>query len=397
MSTELATTGGTGILQRIGNENERGYLLKVYAEMLGVPSAVADRTDVVAVVAQAAQRSVQFGWQPGVHMHVFPFRRKIRAGEESDGGDGKIAEYTLVDGEKAWWDSAARWRDERGVKWAPMYKPMTVAEIKNECAAMGVDYTQQCYGEYCKIVVQDEFRILAEIIGNEAALDSIPWAAGVYTGKKKIGKFWAEDSLPTGVSVKDVARRRAGKRALMQSSLTLIPLDNHTESQRVRQITDDLRREAEHQQKYTALPVDTSPSLDDDCVFVVEDTPPPAQKAKRIEADEFQEDKKRIAEKELGRLARNAYGESWRGALETTIYNVTLERTTAPNELTDDEFKTVKALVQLDALGLTLHDGQWWEIHHGYAAEFEQDSIYLLTVDELRQVYKTLLGKAEPA
>lgn len=254
MSTEIVRMPSTGIIQKVGNGEERKYLMQVYAGMLGIPSSQASKTEVQAVIGKAVQRSVQYGWQPGVHMHTVGFWRKTQQGETPERQDGKVYEITLVDGEKAWWDSAARWRDERGVDWVPKYKEMTRQEVAHECKLQGMPFDDGCYGVYCKIIIKGEIDNILSLYGVDertpikdrmavvnALIDEIPWAAGVYTGKKRVGKYLNDDNLPTGTSAKDVAMRRAGKRAIMQSSLTLIPLDNFTEDQRVSQLTVKVR------------------------------------------------------------------------------------------------------------------------------------------------------------
>jgi len=266
MSKEIVKMPSTGIIQKIGNRDERQYLIDVYAGMLGIPSSHTHKTEVQAVLGKAVQRSVQYGWQPGVHMHTVGFWRKAQQGETPERQDGKVYEITLVDGEKAWWDSASRWRDERGIDWTPKYKPMTRQEVEYECKLQGMPFSEACYGVYCKIVVKREIDNMLDMYGIDAStpikdrisvvnalIDEIPWAAGVYTGKKRAGKYLNDDNLPTGASAKDVAMRRAGKRAIMQSSLTLISLDNRTEDQRVEQLTAKLRDEAHFKEQSTAM------------------------------------------------------------------------------------------------------------------------------------------------
>lgn len=278
MSTEIVKMPSTGIIQKVGNEKEREYLMQVYAGMLGIPSSQASKTEVQAVIGKAVQRSVQYGWQPGVHMHTVGFWRKAQQGETPERQDGKVYEITLVDGEKAWWDSAARWRDERGIDWTPKYKNMTRQEVEHECKLQNMPFNDGCYGVYCKIVVKGEIGNMLSLYGVDertpvkdrmavvnALIDEIPWAAGVYTGKKRTGKYLNDDNLPTGTSAKDVAMRRAGKRAIMQSSLTLIPLDNFTEEQRVGQLTVNLRKEAQFQeQSHTMIAQRPEPVREED-------------------------------------------------------------------------------------------------------------------------------------
>jgi len=266
MSAEIVKMPSTGIIQKIGNAEERQYLVGVYAGMLGIPASQTHKTEVQAVLGKAVQRSVQYGWQPGVHMHTSGFWRKAQQGETPERQDGKIYSISLIDGEKAWWDSAARWRDERGIDWTPKYKPMSREQVQYECKLQDMPFNDGCYGVYCKIVIKGEIDNMLDLYGIDestpvmdrievvnALIEEIPWAAGVYTGKKRNGNFLSDDKLPTGASAKDVAMRRAGKRAIMQSSLTLIPIDNHTEDQRINQLTAKLREESRFKDQATAM------------------------------------------------------------------------------------------------------------------------------------------------
>lgn len=334
MSTALATTNTqTGVLQRIGNPEERGYLMEVYAEMLGIPASQAHSIEAQSCIAKAVQRSVQYGWQAGVHMHVVSFRRKAQPGERAD-SDGKVVSYELVDGEKGWWDSAARWRDERGIDWKPQFRDMTREELESECKLSGAQMQPGAYGVYCRIIVMKEINDMLSLYGIDertpvkdrmqvvnALIDEIPWAAGIWTGKKKAGRYWNDDSLPTGVSSRDVAIRRAGKRALMQSSLTLIPLDNRTESQRIDVLTGDLRTEAQHIDRNTALIAqrESHPdNPDDDILFATDHGASAAAdepEAEWRDADEPESKPTDFATpeqvKRVNELGNAVYGDGW--------------------------------------------------------------------------------------
>lgn len=245
MSTQLAVQNPaqTGVLQRIGTPDERQYLLQVMAEQLGIPAADATRTDVVALLAAAAQRTIQFGWVPGIHLHVQKFETdRSKKAREKDPDARPVYSYTLVDGEKAWKDSGARWR-ERGYEWRYQRKPMTLAEVKEEARLQGFTdaLAPNAYGMWSRIIVQGQ--------DDPADPDNPIWSAGIYTGKIKAGNFWRADQMPTGVSSRDIAIRRADKRAMMQSTLTLIAVDDSPPDARIQQLTDNLRREAANQKR----------------------------------------------------------------------------------------------------------------------------------------------------
>jgi hypothetical protein len=257
---EIVVPSGTKILDRIGTPEERKFLIAVMAEQLGIPASESARPDVLAVIANAAQRTIQFGWQPGVHMHVQPFNGTE---EGPKGQEVKVKKWVLVDGEKAWKDSAERHR-RNGVQFTIITRPqeMTSAEINREAIAMGMkpgDLAVNAYGVYAKVVVRDEFEINCLIYGKEEAFAAIPWASGVYTGKKRNGRWWNDDNLPTGATPRDVAIRRAHKRALMQSTLPLIPLDDKTEADRLGEFTANVRQEELHRHRRLQIPAPRPP------------------------------------------------------------------------------------------------------------------------------------------
>jgi hypothetical protein len=217
----------TGVLQKIGSPEERSYLLQVMAESLGLPG---DRIEgdpkLMAVLANAVQRTIKYGWVPGIHMHVQSFKTR----------DGEIV-YTLVDGEKSWKDSGARWRIVYGVNWRYQRKPMTKEEIYEEARLANVPRDQikaNCYGMWSRILMPDD---------NQADPDNPIWSAGLFLGTYRMGQYFKDETIPVGVSARDIAIRRADKRAMMQSPLTLLPVDDRAEAQRIADLTDNLRNE----------------------------------------------------------------------------------------------------------------------------------------------------------
>ncbi len=270
--------GSYRLIEKIGTPAERKFMLEVMAQQLGIPARDAERIDVVAVINNATQRTIQYGWQPGIHMHVQPFNEKVK--DEKGVATGEtIKKYVLVDGEKAWWDSATRHR-KNGVDWAPLRRDLTAEEVQWECKLMNHPYTDKCVGVYSKILVRSEVAILVDYLGSkEAAVKSIPWSAGLYTGMKTVGKYLNDDGLPAGNTSHDVALRRADKRALMQSSLCLLPVDDLSEARRIDELTESLRREIKHIQMHR-LPV-AAKYTDEEMAEFMDDSepisPPPAE------------------------------------------------------------------------------------------------------------------------
>jgi hypothetical protein len=232
----------TNVLQKIGNPDERQYLLEVMAEQLGIPSSETSNPQALAVMANAVQRNIQYGWLPGVHMHVQSFIKKKGTKDEEE-------VWTLVDGEKAWKDNANRWRIVHNVQWRLQHKLMTKEELEQNILLSG--YTEKDgpisrakYGIWSRVI----------IIGQDDPdnADDPLYAAGLWFGKIKTGNFWSDDRIPTGSTSRDVAIRRADKKALMQSQLTLIPLDDHTPQERIEALTAELEKIKENKDRADA-------------------------------------------------------------------------------------------------------------------------------------------------
>lgn len=248
MANELALRGQSGVLSRIGTPDEREYLMQIMAEQIGIPAKDANRTDVIALLGAMVQRTMQYGWVPGIHAHVQKFEtERSREARKKNPNAEAVYSYTLVDGEKAYKDSGTRWRD-RGVQWRYQRKPMSKEEVKEEARLQG--YTEalaaNSYGMWSRII----------ILGQDDPADDFDplWSVGMYFGKIKAGKYWRDDIIPTGVSSRDIAIRRADKRAMMQSTLTLLPVDDLAPQQRIVKLVDDLRYEHNNRER-ASLPL----------------------------------------------------------------------------------------------------------------------------------------------
>lgn len=257
----------SNILTRIGAPQERQYLIQIMAEQMGIPASEATRTDVIALLGAAAQHTMQFGWIPGIHTHVQKFESpESKARRNKDQNIPASYTYTLVVGEKAWKDSGTRWR-ERGVAWRYQRKPMTPQEVAEEARLQGFGekVAGNSYGFWSRIIVLGQ---------DDPQNDDDPtWSAGVWFGKIKTGQYWREDALPTGVSARDVAMRRADKRAMTQSTLTLLPLDDLSPEARIGKLTDNLRGEAEVRGRLSApMPkhLDVVMEDDGDAIWAIE-------------------------------------------------------------------------------------------------------------------------------
>ena len=132
MANALATTGNqTRALARFGSEEEIKLLMTRQAAIFGVPQADINRPDVQASLIKATQYSITYGYLPGIHIHMIPFRKNDKQG----GRDNWIDTYVPDLGEKAWKDSADRLAQMQGFKYLVETKEMTQAEIKAATAA----------------------------------------------------------------------------------------------------------------------------------------------------------------------------------------------------------------------------------------------------------------------
>lgn len=226
---EITTYQQSPIISKFGTEEEREYLLRIMAEQLGIPARDAETPQALAVMANAAQRAVEYGWVPGIHMHVQSFTRKAK-----DGNPEEVV-YTLVDGEKAWKDNALRHRHKYGVIWKLQHKRMDKEELAANIMLAGYEdqVPRNAYGVWARVIIKEQD-------DPEDEFDPM-WVAGIWFGKVRVGNFWNVDRLPTGVTSRDVALRRADKRALMAcATMPLIPLTDDAPEQRIESLKAEL-------------------------------------------------------------------------------------------------------------------------------------------------------------
>jgi hypothetical protein len=245
MSTALATQStALGSTQ----EEERAYLLGIMAEQLGIPAEDSHKPKVQALIANAVDRNREFGWKPGIHMHVQSFMANVKDDRNQNTGE-KERVYVLVDGEKSWRDSIAQWRIQHGVILRYQRKPMSMQEVEIEARSMGFQkpIPNNAAGVWCRIIEHG--------VDNPNDPDFPEWSSGIWFGSIKTGTYFSNDNLPTGVTPRDVAIRRADKRSAMQSTFVLLPVDQRTPDER----SADLARTHEAEAKYrNPTPPDTA-------------------------------------------------------------------------------------------------------------------------------------------
>ena len=231
MTTALATTSNqTRALARFGSEEEIKLLMTRQAAIFGVPQADINRPDVQASLIKATQYSITYGYLPGIHIHMIPFRKNDKQG----GRDNWIDTYVPDLGEKAWKDSADRLSQMQGFKYLVETKEMTQAEIKAATAADPTsEYSEDDAGFKARVLRSDH----AEIYKMMGQAYNPEWSYGFWRkkAKKKSNGEWLSDTVPTQRSPRDVAERRATKAALMKV-FTLIPLNDFEDSRRFRSL-----------------------------------------------------------------------------------------------------------------------------------------------------------------
>jgi hypothetical protein len=232
MTTALATTSNqTRALARFGSEEEIKLLMTRQAAIFGVPQADINRPDVQASLIKATQYSINYGYLPGIHIHMIPFRKNDKQG----GRDNWIDTYVPDLGEKAWKDSADRLAQMQGFKYLVETKEMTQAEIKAATAADPTsEYSEDDAGFKARVLRSDH----AEIYKMMGQAYNPEWSYGFWRkkAKKKSNGEWLTDTVPTQRSPRDVAERRATKAALMKV-FTLVPLNDFEDSRRFRSLT----------------------------------------------------------------------------------------------------------------------------------------------------------------
>ena len=219
-STALATT----------QEQERAYLLGIMAEQLGIPAEDSLKPKVQGLIANAVERNREFGWKPGIHMHVQSFMANVKDERNQNTGE-KERTYVLVDGEKSWRDSIAQWRIQHGVILRYQRKTMSKEELEVEVRSMGFQkqIPTNAAGVWCRIVEHG--------VDDPQDMDFPEWSSGIWFGFMKAGPYFKDDGIPTGVTPRDVAIRRADKRAAMQSTFVLLPVDQRTPDERSADLT----------------------------------------------------------------------------------------------------------------------------------------------------------------
>lgn len=266
------------VLARLGDERQRRAALTVLGQALGIPSRAFDdpRTGVHGALTRAIQFVGEYAFVPGEDFHAVP--RYTNVAPKSAPPEW-LEVWTIQLGEKAWKKSAHR----HGVEWEFEVKPMTPAEVAQELDTMGVPANQRnphAVGWWARVVTERMVKW---------NLDRGPYSAGLWFGSILQGSKWHDDRIPTGTTASDVALRRAHKKAIMRSSLSLQPLDERTPDERYTALVENLRDTVEENERINQVP-DSYDKTDDQGLFAMPNPQEQAAAAVREEKNQGPED-----------------------------------------------------------------------------------------------------------
>lgn len=236
-STALATSTGTRALARFGSEADIQMLMERQASIFGIERSEVDRPDVQAALVKATQYSITYGYLPGIHIHMIPFRKKVKVGNREEW----INTYQPAVGEKAYKDSADRIAQMQGFRYLVETQEMTAAEVQ---AATTADktavYTPGDAGFKARVLRSDHAEIY-RMMGRQYEPE---WSYGFWRqkAKKKSSGEWISDETPSQRGPRDVAERRAYKAALMKV-FTLVPLNEFEDSRRFQNLSHHVEME----------------------------------------------------------------------------------------------------------------------------------------------------------
>lgn len=213
-------------------------ILRVDLDLLRIPENIGE-------VVKAAIFTRDYGFKPGIHMHMQSFKTKAKRVREDGGGEVEVFEdrLALVIGEQAYKASmqiqANRARDYVDVEYEPMGAEEVAAYVRDNCP--GVTSHKNDRGTRARVLSASAARMYADM-GRKYDPE---WTFGLslWLGKPKEwdGKVTYpngdEKRIPQGRTPQDVADRRAIKAAIMKK-YPLLPLDNMTAEQRAQRVIE---------------------------------------------------------------------------------------------------------------------------------------------------------------
>lgn len=243
-------------------------IMKVDESLLEIPENVGE-------LIKSMHYTRKYGLVPGVDMHVMPFNANVERADDK-GRAVKVWEkrISVVVGEQAYKKSAkaqaAKERDFIDFETEEMAQEELEAYVKAHLPL--VVLTAQDRGVRARVMSLKT----AQLYQTMGRTYNPEWSYGfcfLKGPKGNDGKFRKGDAdrIPNQRTPLDVATRRAIKNAIMKK-YPLMAIDDRTPEQRIAQVVD-MAAEDTSDPHADAMMVDVSPSLDDDCLFVVDNPP----------------------------------------------------------------------------------------------------------------------------
>lgn len=267
MSTALAVRQN-GAIDRFGDEQDMQTMMHRGAAIFQVAQADLARPQVQGALMKAMQFTLSYGAMPGRHVHLIPFTKNEKIGNEWV----KVTTYSVSDSYE--WRKASADQKSRLMGWQYMLQTeqLTPDEVRAYVTenAMGGPYDEKDRGFRSRAKFVHEAKI-AQMCGDKY---DPPWHYGFwrknsystdeYDNGKKTGKvIWKPDTVPTGRTPEWQAMKRAEKSALAQH-FELLPIGNWeqlNERQRQAQIEDSFLQEEPDADLINADAINVAPSF----------------------------------------------------------------------------------------------------------------------------------------
>jgi len=233
------------VLEKFGfADNQAKAFIYAEAAIMKVDPGLLDIPENIAEVVKAAQYTRDYGYVPGIHLHMTPFRSKAKR-KLPNGNTVEVWEdrLSLVVGEQAYKASARYLAQQDGDHIDFEWEPLTPDEVRAYVEAnMPKDFelTDEDYGVRARVLSMKD----AQIRVTMGVKYDPQWSYGFcfMKGAPRVNNQGVKsypksdrDRIPNQRVALDVAMRRAIKAAIMQK-YHLVPLDNQSKEQRVESV-----------------------------------------------------------------------------------------------------------------------------------------------------------------
>ena len=236
------------VLEKFGfADNQAKAFIYAEAAIMKVDAGLLDIPENIAEVVKAACYTRDYGYVPGIHLHMTPFRSKAKR-KLPNGATVEVWEdrLSLVVGEQAYKASARYLAQQDGDHIDFEWEPLTPDEVRAYVAAnMPKDFelTDEDYGVRARVLSMKDAQIRVAM-GRKY---DPQWSYGFcfMKGSPRVNNQGVKsypksdrDRIPNQRVALDVAMRRAIKAAIMQK-YHLVPLDSQSQDQRVARVIQD--------------------------------------------------------------------------------------------------------------------------------------------------------------